>query len=90
MIISRHTLFVVCTLLLLLLRTGVVRTRLQECFHLCTYIGMDARQLRATLLSHDEERGVLALLLGADHHLLDGASYERVDTFVTKKTSHQR
>lgn len=57
-------------------------TLLQECF---TYIGVDAGQLRATLLSHDEKRGVLALLLGADHHLLDGASYVRVDTFAAKE-----
>lgn len=44
------------------------------------YIGVDAGQLRTTLLSHDEKGSVLALLLGACHHLLDGASHERVHT----------
>lgn len=45
-----------------------------------TYIGMDAGELRASLLPDHEERRVFALLLGGDHHLLDGASDERVHT----------
>lgn len=51
---------------------------------------MDAGKLRASLLSDDEERRVLALLLGGDHHLLDGARDEGVHTCTGPNRRRQR
>lgn len=56
----------------------------------CTaYIGVDAGQLGAALLSHDKELNVLALSLGAGNHLLDRASHERVDTWSEREKTYK-
>lgn len=45
-----------------------------------SHIGVLTVQLGATLLAHNKELDILALLLSAGHHLADSARYERVYT----------